>query len=430
MNHLYNAGIRLYRQAARLAATRSPKVKRMLRGQRETFRRLKAFRMKLAPAGFDVWFHVASLGEFEQARPLIEAILAEKPELHILVSFFSPSGYDVRCHYNPKVAVVYLPFDLPDLVSDFLDVANPKMAIFVKYEFWGNYLGELHRRGIPVYIISAIFRKNQVFFKPWGSMFRRMLSCFNYLYVQDENSRKLLEGIGVSGNVAVVGDTRFDRVMSIRQSESRNEPVETFISASQSGRKPFVLVIGSSWEADEDVYIPWLEAHTDVKAVIAPHEFDADRLYRLRSRLGSDVTMLLSDFVRLCETDPVVARARAASLRVLIVDCYGLLSTLYRYADVAYVGGGFGTGIHNINEAAVFGCPVVFGPKHRKFNEARDLIACGGAFSIDGPKTFARRMNLFLNSPEALVEAGRAAGSYIKSNVGATPRILHDLFDI
>lgn len=426
MNPAYNAAIACYRGAARMAALGSKKVRHMLHGQRETFDRLSNFRSKMAPEGFDVWFHAASLGEFEQARPLIEALLEHRPGTKILLSFFSPSGYEVRCNYDPRVAVVYMPFDRPALVKRFLDLAAPHMAIFVKYEFWGNYLEELRRRAVPTYIISAIFRPEQRFFRSWGCMFRRMLTAFTHMYVQDERSRKLLEGIGVT-DVTVAGDTRFDRVTTIRLKGRDIPEIECFKSAAPARA---TIVFGSSWEEDEKRYMPWLAAHKDIRAVIAPHEFDKDRLAAMRRRLGSDCTMLLSDFRRIYEKSPQGAAKVAAHLRFIIVDCFGLLSSLYRYADFAYIGGGFGKSIHNINEAAVYGIPVVFGPTHGKFKEAGDLIACGGGFSADSPEAIARIFDRLTDGSDERAKAGHAADSYISSQVGASAIIMKDIFNI
>lgn len=426
MSKTYNAGIALYRTAARLASLGSVKVRHMLQGQAETLDRLRAFRAEKASDGFDVWFHAASLGEFEQARPLIEALLAAKPDAKILLSFFSPSGYEVRCDYDPRVAVVYMPFDTPANVKAFLDTAAPKMAIFVKYEFWGNYLSELEKRGIATYIISAIFRDTQIFFKPWGGMFRDMLRHFDHLYVQDEKSRRLLCEIGVD-KVTVAGDTRFDRVTAIRE-KGRNIPEVECFKAAMPGA--FTMVFGSSWEKDEDIYLPWLKRNPLVRAIIAPHEFDKDRLAVMRRRLGSDETMLFSDFVRIYKESPEGARKVASKLRFLIIDCFGLLSSIYRYADAAYVGGGFGAGIHNINEAAVYGIPVVFGPRHRKFNEAAALIECGGAFCVSSVKEYAATLDRIYNDRHHREASGKAADSYIKSNLGATRLIMKNIFDI
>lgn len=424
MNPFYTAGISIYGGAARLVSLGSPKVRHMLSGQKETIARLRTFREHLAPEGFDVWFHAASLGEFEQARPIIDALLAKDSSKRILLSFFSPSGYEVRCDYNPRVAVVYLPFDTPGNVDAFLDAARPRMAIFVKYEFWGNYLEKLKKRGIPTYIISAIFRPTQRFFKPWGGVFRKMLGNFEHLYVQDERSRRLLAGIGVE-NVTVAGDTRFDRVTAIRENRKAIAEIECFLS---SGEKDgFKMVFGSSWDRDEAVYIPWLKAHPAVKAIIAPHEFDKNRLAEMRRRLGGSRTMLFSDFKEIYHRSPEEASKVAAKLSYLIVDCFGLLSSLYAYADVAYVGGGFGVSIHNINEAATYGIPVVFGPCHAKFKEASDLIACGGAFSIDSARAFASAMEPLLDE-KVRCKAGKAAGDYIAANIGASDIIMADLF--
>lgn len=424
MNALYNAGIRLYSSAAHVAALGSAKVRHMLNGQAETLARLKAFRRKLAPNGFDLWIHAASLGEFEQGRPIIDAVLAAKPDTKILLSFFSPSGYEVRCNYDPRVAVVYMPFDLPGNVGKFLDIAAPKMAIFVKYEFWGNYLGELKRRDIPTYIVSAIFRPTQIFFKPWGGMFRSMLGCFEHIYVQDEQSRRLLANIGID-NVTVAGDTRFDRVTAVREKRRDIPEVEIFKAAQPEA---FTMVFGSSWEKDEDVYIPALTERENVCAIIAPHEFDKDRLSAMRRRLGSDRTMLFSDFARLVKDSPKEAEKVAAGLRYLIVDCYGLLSSLYRYADTAYVGGGFGVGIHNINEAAVYGIPVIFGPNFAKFNEAIELTSLEGAFSINDTACFAAILDRVIGDKAFRTAAGKKAADYIASKVGATPIIMKSIF--
>lgn len=426
MNPLYTAGIALYGGAARIASAGSPKVSRMLRGQAETMARLREFRASMAPDGFDVWFHAASLGEFEQARPIIDRLLSRNPSVRILLSFFSPSGYEVRCNYNPRVAVVYLPFDTPRNVAEFLDTAQPRMAVFVKYEFWGNYLEGLEKRGIPTYIISAIFRPGQIFFRPWGGMFRKMLRCFNRLYVQDERSRSLLASIGID-NVTVAGDTRFDRVAAIRAARKDVPEIKCFLGKTPA--KPFTIVFGSSWERDEDVYVPWLTDHPDVKAIIAPHEFDKARLEEMKRRLGPEHTVLLSELKEKYAVSPHEAARFVDGKRYVIIDCFGLLSSLYAYGDVAYVGGGFGVSIHNISEAATYGIPVVFGPRHEKFKEAADLIACGGAFDIHSAADFASVMEALLGS-EKRRAAGSAAGDYIAANIGATDKIMADIFPL
>lgn len=422
MNPLYTAGINLYGCAVRVASWRSPKVKDMLRGQAETIARIERARKSTAPDGFDVWFHAASLGEFEQARPMIDRLLAENPEVSILLSFFSPSGYNVRHSYNPRVTVVYLPFDTPANVESFLDAAQPQMAVFVKYEFWGNYLDGLCRRGIPTYLISAIFRPSQIFFKPWGGMFRRMLHCFTHIFVQDEASCRLLEKIGVN-NVTVAGDTRFDRVSAIRRTRRAIDEAEAF--AGSGDKHAFTIVFGSSWPADEQNYFPWLMRHPGVKAIIAPHEFDRERIHVMEAALGPQCTITLS---QLREMSPDEASRAAAAVRYLIVDSFGLLSSLYAYGDMAYVGGGFGVGIHNINEAATYGIPVVFGPHFRKFKEAGDLISLGGAFSSDSAKGIEDILDSLLSDDKKRRTAGKMAGDYIAQNIGATDTIMAHIF--
>lgn len=421
MNPLYNAAIRLYGLAAQLASLRSPKVRKMVRGQHRT---LDTLRRCLANRPGCIWFHASSLGEFEQGRPMIERLRREHPEKPILLSFFSPSGYELRKNYPMVDAVVYLPFDTPHRVTRFLDAARPSMAIFIKYEFWGNYLNELHRRGIPTYIISSIFRPGQRFFNRFGGMFRNMLQNFTHLYVQDERSRRLLKLIGVD-NVTVAGDTRFDRVTDVMRSTVEIPGFPGFGASA-----PLRFIAGSSWEADEDIYVPWLNDHPEIPFIIAPHEFNETRLEELRNRFNTRV-MLLSEWVREIKKAKLPEGQLPESLRQvngLIVDSFGKLSSLYRYADIAYIGGGFGAGIHNLNEAAVYGMPVIFGPNHSKFKEAADLIACKGGYSFATPQEFAAIMNTLTTSPAALATSGEAAGAYIRANLGATDRIYSDLF--
>lgn len=422
MNPIYNAGIRLYRGAARIAALRNPKARRMIQGQSVSLKRIARKRRTIAPDGFDLWIHSASLGEFEQARPLIDRLLRERPDISILASFFSPSGFEVRRDYHPRVATVYLPFDTPSGVAAFLDIAAPKMAVFVKYEFWGNYLSELKRRKIPTYIISAIFRPGQIFFRPWGGTFRRILKCFSHIYVQDDASRELLAGVGVE-NVTVAGDTRFDRVAAVRAGGHDVTEVEHFLGP-EPGK---VLVVGSSWERDEELYIPWLLRNKDVKAIIAPHEFDDIRIAEIRHAIGDEQTMSFTTYREIYSANPSDARLR--DVRVLVMNCFGLLSSLYRYGTVAYIGGGFGKSIHNINEAAVYGIPVVFGPKRQKFKEAADLIACGGGFEVTSAESVDRTLTQLFAEPDRLARAGKAAGDYIRHNLGATDTIYRDLFN-
>ena len=355
---------------------------------------------------------------------MIERLRREHPDKPILLSFFSPSGFEVRKNYPFVDAVVYLPFDTPHRVKSFLDAARPSMAIFIKYEFWGNYLQELRRRGIPTYIISSIFRPTQRFFRAAGGMFRKMLRCFDHLYVQDERSRRLLKLIGIE-NVTVAGDTRFDRVTDVMRSTVE---IPGFPGFGQDARLRFIA--GSSWEADEDIYVPWLNSHHDVAFIIAPHEFNETRLEALRNRFNCHVA-LLSEWtfeIKSSKLPPGQLPERLKKVRGIIIDSFGKLSSLYRYADIAYIGGGFGAGIHNLNEAAVYGIPVIFGPNHSKFKEANDLIERGGGFSITSIADFYESVDALTASKSTLSQAGEAAGQYIRDNLGATDMIYSDLF--
>lgn len=418
MNPLYNFGIRAFAFGAKIASFRSPKIAKMIKGQQETLAGLRHKRLAVAPDGFDVWFHAASLGEFEQARPIIERLRRFDPSSKILLTFFSPSGYEIRSNYDQVDAVAYLPFDTPERVRSFIDAAKPKMAIFAKYEFWGNYLTQLKASGIPTYIISSIFRPGQRFFKPWGGMFRKMLGCYEHLYVQDNESKQLLASVGVK-NVTAAGDTRFDRVSDILAHAKDVPEISEFIS-----RSPFTLIAGSSWPQDEEIYIPWLKCNPEVRAIIAPHEFNHARLESIRHRLGNGKTRLLSEI-----RGENAANNLNDNVRYIIVDCFGLLSSLYRYGSAAIIGGGFGAGIHNLNEAAVYGIPVIFGPNHKKFKEAFELLRLGGGFTFSSLPEFNAIMNNLHNDAEACKKAGNAAGKYISDSIGASDIIFNDIFN-
>lgn len=358
-----------------------------------------------------IWFHASSLGEFEQGRPLIEKIKAEHPEYKILLTFFSPSGYEVRKNYGGADVVCYLPFDTPYRVKKFLDLSKPVMAIFIKYEFWDNYLSELKRRNIPVYIVSAIFRKEQLFFKWYGGMYRKVLSYFTHIFVQDDASRELLSKYGVT-NVSVFGDTRFDRVQDVYKNTKQVPMVDLFVNNNRSDNQ-LTMVAGSSWQQDEEVYLNYFNEHPELKLIIAPHEIHKDHLMHIE-------LMLKRPSIRLSEATEKDIKGKSC----LIVDSFGLLSSIYRYGDLAYIGGGFGAGIHNVLEAAVYGIPVIFGPKYQKFKEARDLLQVGGAFSITDEKTFESKMEELSTYRDLLEAAGAAAGDFVKSNIGATNRVI------
>lgn len=405
MNPLYNFAISAYKTAVKIASTRNDKARRMLQGHAETFDILGK---NIGEKDDYIWIHASSLGEFEQGRPIIEAIKTLNPSQKILLTFFSPSGYDVRKNYPLADTVCYLPFDLPHNVTKFLDMAHPRMAIFIKYEFWGNYLTELNKRGIPVYIISAIFRPSQIFFKPHGKMFRRMLGYYRHLFVQDETSRKLLAGIGIT-NVSVTGDTRFDRVIKICD-ESAEIP---FAKAFSLGHR--TMVAGSSWPHDEEIFVEYFNNHPEMKLIIAPHEIHNEHIEYITS-------LLKRPALRYSEREG----KNPADYDCLIIDCFGLLASIYRYGQTAYIGGGFGAGIHNVPEAAVYGIPVIFGPNYKKFKEARDLLDNEGAYTISSAEEFDAVMQL-LENDEKRRKSGEAAGKYIRRNAGATKRIIEML---
>ena len=405
---MYTFGIYIYALFVRLAALFGhKKARKMVAGHREIFSTLKE---KLDPGAEYVWFHASSLGEFEQGRPMIEKMRAEHPEYRILLTFFSPSGYLPAKNYQQADIVCYLPFDTRRSVRRFLDLVRPKMAFFIKYEFWLNYLLELKRRSIPVYSVSSIFRRGQVFFKPWGGSYRLALHCFDHLFVQNGESKALLKSVGVE-KATVVGDTRFDRVAKILEQARQLPLVDAFL---EDGRKVFVA--GSSWGEDEAVYMPYFNAHRDWKLIIASHEVNEER-----------VSAIVSQYEGACVRYSTATIDEARCADCLIVDCYGLLSSIYRYATVAYVGGGFGAGIHNVLEAAVYGVPVFFGPNNAKFQEAQSLKACGGGIEIIATCDFAGRMDAFAVDGGLLESAGKAAGGLVSDGLGATARIFAHL---
>ena len=414
---LYTGGIHIYQGVMRIAAVKHPKAKAMLAGRRHT---LDTLRRVLKADDRPIWVHAASLGEFEQGRPLMERLRREHPNRKIVLSFYSPSGYNVRKDWAGADAVVYLPADTPRAMRRLLDVMHPGVAVFVKYEFWGNCLHELKKRGVPTYLISAVFRPNQVFFKSYGGWYRELLKCFTHIYVQDRGSEKLLVGAGVDRErITVAGDTRFDRVTDIMRTTHEIGALDRFTR----GGTRLTFMAGSSWGADEEVYFPWLKRHAGtLLAVIAPHEFDANRLEQMRRALSPELkTILLSE----ADKNPQLLDKADC----LIIDCFGILSSAYRYANIAYVGGGFGAGIHNINEAAVYGVPVIFGPRHDKFIEAGELIEAGGGFSVSDKKKFNSLMDKQLLQPDSRAKAGKAAEAYIRSKLGATDIIYTDIFD-
>lgn len=401
----YNLFIFLYNIGVAVATLFSKKVRTMWRGEHATWAIL---RDQLQPTEQYIWFHAASLGEFEQGRPLIERIRRDHPHVRILLTFFSPSGYEVRKDYKGADIVCYLPIDTPLNALHFVRMVNPSMAFFIKYEFWANYLRVLRQRGVPAYSVSSIFRPGQIFFRWYGRDYAKVLGCFTRLFVQNEESRRLLGGIGIT-NVDVVGDTRFDRVLQIKEAAKALPVVEAF-----AGSTSRVFVAGSSWLPDEEVFIPYFNAHRDWKLIVAPHVIGEAHLKQIMKLLeGRRVARYTSS------TPESVAGAE-----VLVVDCFGLLSSVYRYGTVAYVGGGFGVGIHNTLEAAVWGMPVVFGPNNKRFREAQGLLQAGGGFEIAAPGDFDQLMDRMDGDPGFLAQAGRKAADYVAALTGATDKVL------
>ena len=427
---MYNIAIYIYLIGVAIGSLFNKKIKKMWRGEREAVDLLKE---KVDPTVKYVWFHAASLGEFEQGRPLIEQLKATHPEYKILLTFFSPSGYEVRKNYEGADIVCYLPLDTIRNARRFLRAVHPVMAFFIKYEFWYNYLHILKHRGVPVYSVSSIFRPGQVFFKWYGRNYAKVLHCITHFFVQNEVSLQLLKGIGID-EATVVGDTRFDRVLQIKEQSKELPIVEAFKGIngkgdtckedlsedackddlSENGCKGCkVFVAGSSWQPDEDIFIRFFNDHPDWKLIIAPHVIGEDHLAYILDKLQMKA-------VRYTQA----TEQSAAEARCLIIDCFGLLSTIYRYGEIAYVGGGFGVGIHNVPEAAVWGVPVLFGPNNKRFQEAQDLLACKGSFEVTDYDSFNTIISRLISDDKFRHQCGEASANYVKSRSGATDIIM------
>lgn len=410
---MYNLIIYLYLFGVAIYSRFNEKVRKMWRGERDAF---SVLREKVDPQARYVWFHAASLGEFEQGRPLMEQLRRERPELKILLTFFSPSGYEVRKNYDGADIICYLPLDTIRNARRFLRLIRPEMAFFIKYEFWYNYLHILKHRNVPVFSVSSIFREGQIFFRWYGRQYGRVLKCFTHFFVQNEQSRQLLASIGLT-NVTITGDTRFDRVLQIKNQAKVLPLIEQMTGDDKNAK---VFVAGSSWPPDEEIFIKYFQEHKDWKLIIAPHVIGEDHLKQIEKRLeGWNV-------VRYSSLTPNASPNEIGD--AIIIDCFGLLSSIYRYATVSYVGGGFGVSIHNVLEAAVWGCPVIFGPNNKKFQEAQDLKACGGGLEITSYEDFAALMDKYGAAPSLLSSAGLSAANYVESKAGATAKILAAAF--
>ena len=471
MRCLYNIVIWFYALAVRVVALFDPKVRLMWQGEREAYAKIEA---GLADGDRVVWVHAASLGEFEQGRPLIEKIQRENPEYKILLTFFSPSGYEVRKNYGGADVIAYLPLDTARNARRFVELVKPEKVVFVKYEFWLNYLRELRVRGVDTYIISAIFRPGQVFFKWYGGLFREGLKAFKTLFVQNEESKKLLKGIGVE-NVVVAGDTRFDRVADVVAAAKKLDVVEEFVGmrneelgirngdddsqfSTFNSQLP-VLVVGSSWGPDEELLARYINERAGrMKMIIAPHEVHEERIKELMEKLtckyalytdiqkeitdgsqqstvnGQQVLTPSASLVPLKQGDNKICEANLTlnsqlsilnSFDVLVINTIGLLSSVFQYGQVAYIGGGFGVGIHNTLEAAAWGMPVVFGPNYKKFKEACELIESGAGCSIKNYEECAQSLDYFFKNNN---EASTASKEYVAKNTGATKLIYNNIF--
>ncbi len=425
---IYNIAMYFVQLGVAIAAIFDHKVRLMWRGERAAFKTLK---QKVDPNAKYVWVHAASLGEFEQGRPIIERIRLEHPEYKILLTFFSPSGYQVRKNYQGADIITYLPIDTVTNARRFLRTVRPVMAFFIKYEFWYNYLHILKHRGVPTYSVSSIFRPDQIFFRWYGRAYSRVLKCFTKFFVQNEESRQLLAKIGIT-ETEIVGDTRFDRVMTIKSLTKQIPLVEAFVGGTEYPPTPNtqhptpgnVFVAGSSWPPDEDIFIKYFNEHPEWKLIIAPHVIGEDHLQQIISKLESTNTQHPTPNTRKIVRFTQTTREEAAKADTLIIDCFGLLSSIYNYGDVAYIGGGFGVGIHNTLEAAVWDMPVIFGPNNRKFDEAQALKACGGGFEIKNYEEFASLMDRFASDEAFLKESGSQAGHFVKDQAGATDKVL------
>ena len=414
---IYNIVIYFVLWGIAIASLFNEKVRKMWRGEREAFKILK---QKVDPNAKYIWFHAASLGEFEQGRPLMERIRKDYPQYKILLTFYSPSGYEVRKNYEGADIICYMPVDTRLNAIRFLRLVRPVMAFFIKYEFWSNFLHILKYRNIPTYSVSSIFREDQVFFKWYGRNYAGVLKCFTRFFVQNEESKRLLEGIGITA-VDVVGDTRFDRVLQIKEAAKQLPICEAFrtgVASSQSADVPHhdfkVFVAGSSWPPDENIFIPFFNEHKDWRLLIAPHVIAEEHLKLILSLIkGKKV-------VRYTQTTP----EESAEADVLIIDFFGLLSSMYNYGDVAYIGGGFGVGIHNTLEAAVWNMPVIFGPNNKKFQEAQGLLKSGGGFEINTYENFSGLMSSLMNDETFLKQAGDKAGTFVAHLAGATDKVL------
>ncbi len=394
---LYNIGIKLYYFVIWLASFFNTKAGLWINGRRQ---------QKIKPRNSSIWFHFASLGEFEQGRPILEAVREQYAGKSIVITFFSPSGYEIRKSTPLADAVYYLPLDTPKNAREFIDTVKPDMAIFTKYEYWYHYFKELNRQNIPLYIVSGIFRPGQVFFKWYGGLHRKMLSFVTHFFLQDESSEQLLNKLGLT-SITVSGDTRFDRVWANAQNPKEIAGVREF----KNGQKLFIA--GSTWSEDEKLLATLPALYPDWKFIFAPHEVGEEKINHLIGLLPPNSTVKYSQLT-----------THNAQLQILVIDNIGMLSSLYAYGDIAYIGGGFGAGIHNTLEAAAFGLPVIFGPRYLKFNEARELIALKAGFSISDEAQLKGIVDTLITDEAFYSTTSKKIYNYVQEHTGATEMIM------
>nr|NQU88929.1 3-deoxy-D-manno-octulosonic acid transferase [Bacteroidota bacterium] len=404
MHFLYNLSIYLYSILIRVAGLFNAKARQWVTGRKGIFKQIKTEIDHNRPVA---WFHCASLGEFEQGRPLMENFREKYPEYQIVLTFFSPSGYEIRKNYTGADYIFYLPPDTARNAGLFIDLIKPALAVFVKYEYWFNYILQLSKRQIPLIYVSAIFRPGQRFFTSWGKWQLNILKLADHFFVQNETSRDLLEKAGIH-QVTVSGDTRFDRVYKVAREKKAFAAIEKF-----TGKSPLLLA-GSTWPADEELIFPLIQNNsTGLKFIFAPHEVHPERIESLVRKIPGKV-------IKYSELDD----SKINAFDVLIIDSIGILSHLYQYSKIAYIGGGFGVGIHNILEAATFGNPVIFGPNYKKFQEANDLIEMGGAFSISTKDEFQQVVDKLMENEAFFMKCSTVSRSYVESKRGATEIIM------
>ena len=415
MSFIYNFLILFASQFLKLLAFFSPKIKLFVAGRKSVFQKLQN---NIQEIDKTIWFHAASLGEYEQGLPVIEKVKAQFPNHKIIITFFSPSGYEVRKDNTVADVTVYLPLDTISNARQFLKLVHPEMAFFIKYEYWPNYLNELKNQNIKTYLISGIFRENQAFFKWYGGFYRKALRTFTYFFVQNESSKLLLQSIGFE-NVKISGDTRFDRVVTILEKDNTLDFIVAF-----KNNQP-TIVIGSSWPKDEELLIHFINhAANDIKFIIAPHTIDKNQILDLKSKI-SKKTILFSEKEEMLKQ---VQQDKLADFNVFIIDTIGILTKIYSYADIAYVGGGFGNpGVHNILEPATFGIPIVIGPNYSHFAEAIALVGIEGCVSVKNQSELNDAFNLLLQNKEERLEKGHICSTFVQMNKGATEQILKHL---